>query len=356
MAYKVSGQDIEDIGETQFGTDERTSATFGTAPGYLYNSKTFEGTNTTKYIAYYSGYSYSEEVGVLGNYLKSGASSYSVAKKGTRPALNTLTSTTTAGTRYLNKFDDGELWLSSTDGARTGTKVGYTTSDRQTVFASFCGGGGGGGGGNGTSSGGGGGGAGYRYICVLLKDDSSYKFTIGTAGTGGAVGADGTAGTASKLAIIRAGITVEWTATGGNYGKGGANAGTGGTGGIADTGSINPSSYTQGSYVYAVKGISGGAGGTRHLDGTGVTASFYNYTPEKQLVSFPSTGGGTAGTPSGGGGGGGCALGSGGNGGSSYETGYDAYKQGSGGGGGIFVVFSGRAGGDGGDGSLTLYY
>lgn len=222
------------------------------------------------------------------------------------------------------------------------------------VFITKIGGGCGGGGGHSTGGAGGGGGAATALIGfpLAVTPGSTLSLVVGAKGTGGAVENNGTAGTEST---VTGGLhLVPQAAPPGAGGSAGAgtNGGAGGAtytfpsgntdsapSGDADNGSAS-TAKTAGSWVgMTFPGFTGGAGA-----GTGSG----NGGNGRQWTGANVSGGANIG----GGSGGGSLFGTGGAGGATTTAGSNASGAGAGGGGGG----QNRAGGDGTDGMIVIYW
>ncbi len=351
MGYQLNGQDITTLCEIAWGSgDTRTKSDFNTSK-YWFNG----GTRASKYpneqfISYPSGYNYAVDGlnGKFSGYPTTQKKVYQASAVGCRPVHKYRYSATSGGTTYINKFTDGEIWISSASNSRSGTRLCTASQNFKYLFMCLGGAGGGGGGGNALASGGGGGGAGYVYCLENMVSGYTRTFSIGTAGSGG-VGGDnkGTNGTSTSF-YRRSGSQVkdQVIANGGNGGSGASSKGGGGSGG--SSGSFTCSG------AYKVYARSGANGGSRNNSGGTATANFNNYTPEQEQIVYITGSGGSGGGSSGGGGGGGSPLGNGGKGGTKANGANGGTSAGGGGGG--YKAFSSTTGGKGGSGYIALYY
>ena len=242
-------------------------------------------------IAPTTGYFYSAETVTTGFYV--GGTQIKLCKPGCRPRSATLRwASGASGTAYINRFTDGEVWISPSANSRSGTQISYKTSGTTLprgisyLIAHLCGGGGGGGkGGLLVSSYGGGGGA-CLATCVRLPANGYVTLTVGAAGKGAtALLGTGEDGGDSRLTI------------GGNYvtaqgGKGGQYNSGGGEGGVVGTNAA-------GSEFRYILGNDGA-----HL--TGGAISYTDHAPEGGTYTQQAANGG---------GGGGAGYGNGGDGG-----------------------------------------
>lgn len=352
MGYQRGGTDITTRCDLSYSGDTRTKATINTSKFWFGGNTRAINFADSQFLTYHSGYRYSLE-GLGGVYQKT-ASGYTAAQKGYRPGTKSRWNSTTAGTVYLNKFSDGEIWMSSTNASRTGTRICTTNEDFNYVFFTLGGAGGGGGCANLTASAGGGGGGGYAYACVLTQAGRTFTITIGAGGARGEEAGDGSGG--GNTSILISYPTAQYaydsslTAYGGGAGYAGGNSsGNGGSGG--STNFSNPSNSTA---IYSRQTKNGGAGGQRNNSGTTSSVNFTNYSPEAQTITYLTGSGGGNGGSSGGGGGGGCPLGNGG-----AAVAKEAGKDGmvtAGGGGGSYQAFNRHPGGKGGNGQVIISY
>jgi hypothetical protein len=215
----------------------------------------------------------------------------------------TLWGTTDAQvTRYINRFTDGEVWVSTTTNSRTGTQISWpltgTTWPRgiRYLFVQLCGGGGAGGtGGLLATYSNQGGQAAAGSVCIQLPENGYATIMAGGGGSGvGGFAADGNPG---KASYVQSGSYYA-QANGGSGGDGSASkdAGAGGTWQHNDTGAGT---------VAVVLG-SGGAAGTT----SGKSITYADPPPEGGNYSTEAAGAG--------GNRGGSGYGAGGNGGNGY--------------------------------------
>ncbi len=349
MGYQLNGTDITTLCEIAWGSgDSRTKSDFNTSK-YWFNG----GTRASKYpneqfISYPSGYTYAVD-GLNGKFsgfptLKK--TTYTAAARGYRPTSKYRYSTTTNSTQYINKFSDGEIWISNTNSSRTGTRISTTEQDFKYIFMCLGGAGGGGGGGGPFASAGGGGGGGYMYSLIKLSTSYVTTFTVGKLGAGGANDEDGSVGGNSSL-LMRAGSRVadQLIVYGGSGGEN--SAGGGGVSGSTYFGSV--------SYTKNVFSKSGANGGSKNNSGGSAYVNFNNYTPEQEQIVYMTGSGGASGGSSGGGGGGGSPIGNGGKGGTKGSSGSNGGAC-AGGGGGGYKAFGSTTGGNGGSGYVAIYY
>lgn len=346
MGYMIQGQDIRNIAEVAASGDPRNGTAFCTS-NYLYNGQTYTAGTGQKFITIPSSYWYANQIGLYTRYLKNGSPMWTISRRGWRPRSTYRYGSSTSF--YINKFSDCEVWISSSDNSRSGTRISTTDQDFNCLFFCLCGGGGGGGGSSGTASAGGGGGAAYVYSAVKLYANYKVQFIIGGGGGGGGNNAGGGSGGTSQAIVF----TDKSHTTGSHYLIAyGGGAGENGSSGSAGSGG-HTSGTNENPYFYTVKSTNGAAGGSRNNAGGYCTVNFNNYTPEAEQITYMTGGGGASGGGSGGGGGGASPLGFGGDGGGGAGG---VGSTGSGGGGGQFKLFSYNSGGSGGSGTCSLYY
>jgi len=236
-----------------------------------------------------------------------GGTPYVFPKVGCRPSSITQRGPTLLGTinvqvtRYINRFADGEVWISTAVNSRTGTQISSaltaTTWPRgiRYLMIQLCGGGGAGGsGGLGAVYSNYGGQAAAGAVCIQLPEEGYATIVAGGGGSGvSGFSADGNPGRQSYVSV---GPSSAW-ATGGGGGDGGIskNPGSGGSWG-----------YTGDSAVLSlIVGSSGSPGQTN-----GKSVSYIDPTPEATFhVTEPAGGGGYRG---------GTGYGAGGNGGHGF--------------------------------------
>ena len=216
----------------------------------------------------------------------------------------TLWGTTDAQvTRYINRFTDGEVWISTAANSRTGTRIAgaLTGTDWprgiRYLFVHLCGGGGAGGtGGLLATYNNQGGQAAAGVVCIQLPENGYATIMAGGGGSGiGGFAADGNPG---KASYVQCGSYYA-QANGGSGGDGSASKvpGTGGTWQHNDTGSNSSLSVLVGS---------NGAAGTT----SGKSVSYSDPTPEGGTYTTEAAGAGGAK--------GGSGYGAGGNGGNGF--------------------------------------
>ena len=238
MPYRQGGTDILSLIETAPINDIRQATGFSTS-NYRYQGWNHQDWWGTKVIMNFDGYIYSGNSVVAARFMKDRmANWFSISRKGCRPRMTyggRRWDTSTPNTYLVNKFADGEVWVSTNFNERSGTRIGTAAENLQFVFVMLIGPGGGGGGGNGTTSGGGGGGGAFAFFCHQLVAGRAHRLTVGSAGSAGGRGANGTSGSNTQFATFAdntwsTGFTTI-NATGGVGGRGGANGGDGGPGG-----------------------------------------------------------------------------------------------------------------------------
>lgn len=353
MPYYINGKDITLLSEIVSSNDPRTSSGFSTS-NYFYNGRSYTGTTSKKFALNRDGYIYSGDSGVGSRFMQNGLSSFSVSKKGCRPMLTKRWETSTPGIYYVNKFEDGEVWVSSNYQSRTGTRIATADQAFNYIFTMLISPGGGGGGSSGSVSGGGGGGGSFLFLCQRLVPNCIYRIYIGSGGVGGAGKTNGGIGGQCQSALFS---SSNWGTSGitginigdAGFGKSGGNGGGGGSGGTIFSGTTNNS------YIHRIDERNGTSGGNKGVSGGSTADSKTNtYTPEGNQLSF-GQGSGGAGNHGGGGGGGWYYGHNGGKGGAGYENGGSG-GIGAGGGGGAYVIFSSRTGGSGGNGYAAVFY
>ena len=261
-------------------------------------------------------------------------------------------------TRFINRFSDGEVWISTTQNARTGTKISKALADWNTaenlprgvryVMALLIGGGGGGGGAGGSlqHSGSGGGGGACAACCIRLPENGNATITIGGWGNAGTnYGAGGIGG------FTRIASGSYWCQAG---------AGNGGLTGTSSTntafgGSVTSSGNNADGVLFA--SVGGGNGPGKNNNGTGASFAINDYAPanESSSLVYNSNGGASGGSTGGGGGGASAYYGPGGAGGNG-APGSNGQGYGGGGGGGGVAFLQQHAGGRGAPGHVIIRY
>lgn len=357
MPYQIGGVNIRTLAETAATSDPREATGF-TNSKYLYQGYTHQDWFGEKMIMNYAGYIYSKEMGIQTRYLRNSSTFFSVSAKGHRPAptyARRRWESSTPNTYYVNKFSDGEVWVSTTFNSRTGTRISTAAENRMYVFVILIGPGGGGGGGNGTKAGGGGGGGAFAYFCHRLVVGRVHRIYIGEGGAAGARNSNGGGSDNCQFATftdisLSASITMI-NAMGGGGGQSGGNDGNGGSGGSIVYPSANDAN------IQRLDERTGTSGGNRGGNAGGSTPALQTqtYSPEAHRLDYGQGAGGASAGGSGSGGGGGWYLGH--NGGSATSAGAGNNGGiGSGGGSGAWALFAGYAGGKGGNGYAALFY
>ena len=310
-------------------------------------------------IAPTTGQIYSGETVTTGFYV--GGTQIKLCKPGTRPRFHgcqklwsQAASSTSSLTRYINRFSDGAVWISSTANSRSGTQISWPTAGDDLprgvryVTVLLVGGGGGGGGAGGSlqhSASGGGGGASI-VCCIRLPENGYATLTIGGWGAGGTGYGAGSGGGYSRVAV------------GSFWAQAGA-----GAGGETSTNSTNTAAGGSVSYTgwnadgYMFDYVNGGSAPGKNNAGNDSYFSITEYAPAPENVAlFYYSSGGAGGGSSGGGGGGASAYygqgGAGGNG----APGSNGQGYGGGGGGGGVGFLTQHAGGRGAPGYVEVRY
>jgi len=178
--YRLNGQTLAAAGR----------APVTTAPGYLYSGETFTPI----------GYKLNGTQIVL---QKPGCRPRSAAQRGA-----TLWGMTDAQvTRYINRFSDGEVWVSSAMNSRSGTQISWPTAGTayprgiRYLIVQLCGGGGAGGtGGLLATYNNQGGQGGACVVCIQLPENGYATVMAGGGGSGvGGFAADGNGGKPSYV-------------------------------------------------------------------------------------------------------------------------------------------------------------
>ena len=180
--YRLNGQTLAAAGR----------APVTTAPGYLYSGETFTPI----------GYKLNGTQIVL---QKPGCRPRSAAQRGA-----TLWGMTDAQvTRYINRFSDGEVWVSSAMNSRSGTQISWPTAGTayprgiRYLIVQLCGGGGAGGtGGLLATYNNQGGQGGACVVCIQLPENGYATVMAGGGGSGvGGFAADGNGGKPSYVQV-----------------------------------------------------------------------------------------------------------------------------------------------------------
>jgi len=358
VAYLKNGVNIRNIAEIAPTSDPRNASDFSSSK-YLFSGKTHQDHYGTKMIAHYDGYMYSSEAGIKNCFRRNGSAYFGVSARGCRPCptyTRRRWESSSSGTYYVNKFSDGEVWVSTTFNSRTGTRISTTAANINYIFVMLIGPGGGGGGGNGTKSGGGGGGGSFAYLCHRLVAGWVHRIAIYPGGDAGARNTNGGGGNASQFAVFtdinnlgNTGVSTV-NVLGGGGGRSGGNDGVGGTGGQVSSSSSNV-------YIKRLDERTGTIGGSRGGNAGGSTSAYNTqaYTPENHRLEYGKGAGGQPDGGSGSGGGGGWFYGHNGGNATSGGAGKDG-GIGAGGGSGAWVIFAGHPGGKGGNGYAAIFY
>lgn len=371
--YKRKGVSIENLGEIVPEDKAVTESTLSSSSRYKWGGQTFKQRTGKKYATWAKGedggflnapyhYAYLRESQITKDYFKGVTA---VSQRGGRPTKNllyTLVGYASKVTKYINKFSDGEIYISSSSNSRSGTIISTAEQDIQVLIIEMCAAGGGGAGGGSSSSknGGGGGGGGYECFTLELVDNASYKITIGGYGDGGlgeiGIGADGKNGEdGGDTKIERVGTDAYISVSGG---RGGIAAGAGGAGGERDSYKASPYMWVFSGWMIADGVGKGAAGGRAGKEGGSINTIFLNNTPEHEpFMLFGEGGVPLPSSSDGGGGGGASALGDGGHGAGTAMNGKaPSSGYGGGGGGGIWSALDDYRGGHGAPGVVRIYY
>ncbi len=356
MGYQINGKDITNLCEVAWGSgDSRTKSDFNTSDYHFNGDTRASKYPDNQFITYAQGYLYGKEglKGKFSGFPTFQKKTYTASARGHRPVHKYRYSTSTAGTYYINKFADGEIWVSTSSNSRSGTKICTTSQDWKGFFLCIGGAGGGGGGGTALASGGGGGGGSYGFFWFGIEPANKFWISVGSGGSGGSGGGNGSNGGWSRInrkETSSADYYYTFTFYSGIGGSSGSNDGTGGSGGQPETSLGNGTAI----WFHPIITRAGGNGGLRNIAGGNSFVNFKNYTPEKETITYMTGLGGAGGGSSGGGGGGGSPLGHGGKGGTK-TNGANGMICGGGGGGG-YKAFSSTTGGKGGNAYIAIYY
>ena len=278
------------------------------------------------YASYNSSYSYMTRAFL--KYKKSG-NVLDICKKGYRPMCHSddcLLLTLGPGT-YTSKVSDNHLIIKNSSGSS------YTISYHNYYICELTGGGGGGGSNFGGTEGGGGGGG---FIIAAVDTRNISKFYVGSSGSGGAA-AENNGNVGGNTYIINSAEISLICA----YGGSGGSNNTGGSGG----------SYSSNvTLAFHKNGGNGGGGGDRGAD----TSPFYVGLNPEGSKHIEGHSGGSSGSNYGGGGGSSCYA-DGGSGGY-LSNGSSGGLSAGGGGGDQGNFWTGKSGGNGGNGQLKIYY
>ena len=198
-------------------------------------------------IAPTTGYFYSGETVTTGFYVN--GSQVKLCKPGCRPRTQKygagyLWQSGSAGTAYINRFSDGEVWVASSPNTRSGAQISYRLNQAANLprgirylIVQVVGGGGGGSYRGLAATTRGAGGSSAIGVCMIKLPENGYAtIVVGGAGAGSnASMGDGFAGGDSKITCGN----FYFTAGGGKPGTYGVLGGTGGTGGTVTTSGDN---------------------------------------------------------------------------------------------------------------------
>ncbi|MDR2686731.1 MAG: hypothetical protein LBB75_03190 [Oscillospiraceae bacterium] len=247
-------------------------------------------------VAPTTGYFYSGETVTTGFYVN--GAQIKLCKPGCRPRTQRVNgsypwSSGSAGTAYINRFTDGEVWVSSTPNARSGAQISYKLNQaanlprgiRYLIVQVVGGGGGGSYRGLGATTRGAGGSSAIGVCMVKLPENGCATIVVGGAGAGSnATMGDGFAGGDSKITCG----SFYFTAGGGKPGTYGVFGGTGGAGGTVSTSGDNADGRVIVSHA--------GNGGSRGAPGTSYSVSYTDGAPEGGACAFISAMGGYGGS------------------------------------------------------------
>ena len=345
MGYTVNGQELSLLAECQSKEDGRIESVF--------NDK-FTELSDMKYVSLADEFDYSES---CNNFLVNNQAV--LAKKGTRPNTNLRCDVAVPGLYYLTKFTDGEVWLldnyikfNDNSTARKGHKISDSNEDLQYVFLGLFGAGGGASGGNAIVNVNGRGGASGGAIFALVKltheevigicEANSLPLYCG-AGGNGCTGSN--SAQSGKYTGLYNGEGLPCI-----YASGGGGA-QGEKRGIASKSEIKDLVF-----VTDISIVSGANAGVNGLVGESVietTTTRFAPIGENGSITFGGYANDTGGRAGAGGNG---PLGKGGN---SYDGNGDWGDNGQltgGGGGGNYKTFGTTRGGNGGHGTIRVYY
>ena len=231
-------------------------------------------------IAPTTGYFYSGETVTTGFYV--GGTQIKLCKPGCRPRTQKVNGSYrwhsgSAGTAYINRFTDGEVWIASSPNVRSGAQISYKLNQsanlprgiRYLIVEVVGGGGGGSYRGLGATTRGAGGSSAIGVCMIKLPENGYATLTVGGAGAGSsATMGDGFPGGDSKITCG----SFSFTAGGGKAGTYGAFGGTGGAAGTVSTSGDN----ADGRVI-----ISGnGSAGSRDAPGYSTSVSYTDWAPE----------------------------------------------------------------------------
>ena len=353
MPYLWNGVDL--FQQCEWGGDCNKHAIANSE--YRLGGKTFADAGRAP-VAMTSGYLYSGETFTPTGYKLKGAQVV-LQKAGCRPRFysqqkNCVLEGSSSGilTRYINRFSNGEVWVSNAANTRSGTQISWPTASTtlprgvRYVTVLLIGGGGGGGGAGGSlqhSASGGGGGA-CAACCVRLPDNGNAIILIGSVGVGGQNYGSGSSGGTTRITCGSF-----WCyAGGGSGGQTGSNSTNTATGGTVTSSGDNADGF-----VFA--SVSGGSAPGKNKAGDDASFAIYDYAPESSALVYSSNGGASGGSTGGGGGGASAYYGNGGAGGNGNPGGNGSGYGGGGGGGGVGFLTQ-HNGGFGAPGHVIIRY
>ncbi|MCL2106489.1 MAG: hypothetical protein FWH26_05440 [Oscillospiraceae bacterium] len=242
-------------------------------------------------IAPTSGYFYSGETVTTGFYV--GGTQIKLCKPGCRPRTQKINGnypwkSGSAGTAYINRFTDGEVWVSGSPNTRSGSQLSYKLAGTalprgiRYLFVQVVGGGGGGSyRGLGASTSGCGGSSAIGVCMIKLPENGYATLTVGGAGAGSSsTMGDGFPGGDSKITCG----SFSFTAGGGKQGTYGTFGGGGGAAGTVSTSGDN----ADGRIIVQSNGIAGSQG----TPGYSASVSYTDWAPEGGTASWVSAAGG----------------------------------------------------------------
>ena len=242
-------------------------------------------------IAPTTGYFYSGETVTTGFYV--GGTQIKLCKPGCRPRTQKVNGSYiwqsgAAGTAYINRFSDGEVWVAGSPNSRSGAQISYKTAGTalprgiKYLFVQVVGGGGGGSyRGLGASTSGCGGSSAIGVCMIKLPENGYATLTVGGAGAGSnATMGDGFPGGDSKIICG----SFYFTAGGGKPGTYGAFGGGGGAACTVSTSGDN----ADGRVIVS----SNGNAGSQSTPGYSASVSYTDWAPEGGTGSFISAAGG----------------------------------------------------------------
>jgi hypothetical protein len=298
---KASGADPRLYEAVEFGfyADPRQKSPLATTNSVLLNNGgTLAPMQSFNFalIAPTTGYFYSAETVTTGFYV--GGTQVKLCKPGCRPRTQKVNGSYiwhsgSAGTAYINRFTDGEVWVAGSPNVRSGAQLSYKLNQTASLprgirylIVQVVGGGGGGsyrGLGAGTR---GAGGSSAIGVCMIKLPENSYAtLVVGGAGAGSnATMGDGFAGGDSKITCE----SFSFTAGGGKPGTYGVFGGSGGAGGTVSTSGDNADGRVIVSHA--------GNGGSVDTPGASYSVSYTDWAPEGGTGAFISAAGGYGGS------------------------------------------------------------